>query len=70
MVRRTSQGRDATAIGTTTGIGAAIGAAAGGGTGAAIGAAAGAAAATIGVLARFAMRHYMDSSFYTGDTSG
>ena len=27
-------------------------------------------AATIGVLARFAMRHYMDSSFYTGDTSG
>ena len=46
----TSQGRDATAIGTTTGIGAAVGAAAGGGAGAGIGAGAGAAASTIGVL--------------------
>jgi len=46
----TSQGRDAAAIGTTTGIGAAVGAAAGGGAGAGIGAGAGAAAATIGVL--------------------
>ncbi len=46
----TSKGRDATAIGATTGVGAAIGAAASGGSGAAIGAAAGAAASTIGVL--------------------
>ena len=46
----TSKGRDAAAIGTTTGIGAAIGAAAGGGAGAGIGAGAGAAASTIGVL--------------------
>ena len=46
----TSQGRDATAIGTTTGIGAAVGAAADGGFGAGVGAAAGAAASTIGVL--------------------
>ena len=46
----TSQGRDATAIGTTTGVGAAVGAAAGGGVGAGIGAGAGAAASTIGVL--------------------
>lgn len=45
-----SRGRDATAIGATTGAGAAIGAAASGGSGAAIGAAAGAAASTIGVL--------------------
>ncbi len=46
----TSQGRDATAIGTATGIGAAVGAAADGGFGAGVGAAAGAAASTIGVL--------------------
>jgi len=46
----TSNGRDATAIGTTTGIGAAIGAAAAGGAGAGIGAGAGAAASVIGVL--------------------
>jgi hypothetical protein len=46
----TSRGRDAAAIGTTTGIGAAVGAAAGGGAGAGIGAGAGAAASTIGVL--------------------
>jgi hypothetical protein len=46
----TAKGRDATAIGTTTGIGAAVGAAAGGGAGAGIGAGAGAAASTIGVL--------------------
>jgi hypothetical protein len=46
----TSQGRDAAAIGTTTGVGAAVGAAAGGGVGAGIGAGAGAAASTIGVL--------------------
>jgi hypothetical protein len=46
----TSKGRDAAAIGTTTGVGAAIGAAAGGGAGAGIGAGAGAAASTIGVL--------------------
>jgi hypothetical protein len=45
-----SQGRDAAAIGTTTGIGAIVGAAAGGGEGAAIGAAAGAAAGIAGVL--------------------
>ena len=47
----TSKGRDAAAIGTTTGAGAAIGAAAGGGMGAGIGALAGAAASTIGVFA-------------------
>ncbi len=46
----TSQGRDAQAIGTTTGVGAAIGAAVGGGKGAAIGGAAGAAAGVAGVL--------------------
>ncbi len=46
----TSHGRDAQAIGTTTGIGAAIGAAARGGEGAGIGAAAGAAAGITGVL--------------------
>ena len=46
----TSVGRDATAIGTTTGIGAAIGGAAAGGMGAGLGAIAGAAASTIGVL--------------------
>lgn len=46
----TSKGRDATAIGATTGVGAAVGAAADGGRGAGIGAAAGAAASTIGVL--------------------
>ena len=50
----TSQGRDAAAIGATTGIGALIGAGAGGyhnaGEGAAIGAGAGAAAGIIGVL--------------------
>jgi hypothetical protein len=46
----TSRGRDAAAIGTTTGIGAAVGAAAAGGVGAGIGAGAGAAASTIGVL--------------------
>ena len=46
----TSKGRDAAALGTTTGIGAAIGAAASGGTGAAIGAGSGALASTIGVL--------------------
>jgi hypothetical protein len=46
----TSIGRDATAIGATTGIGAAIGGAAAGGMGAGIGALAGAAASTIGVL--------------------
>lgn len=46
----TSKGRDATAIGVTTGTGAAIGAAAAGGYGAGIGAAAGAAASAIGVL--------------------
>ena len=45
-----SKGRDATAIGTTTGAGAAIGAAAGGGFGSGMGAIAGAAASTIGVL--------------------
>lgn len=47
----TSKGRDAAAIGTTTGAGAAIGAAAAGGFGAGMGALAGAAASTIGVLA-------------------
>ncbi|MGB0036434.1 MAG: hypothetical protein WBP79_13265 [Candidatus Acidiferrales bacterium] len=46
----TSNGRDAVAVGTTTGVGAAIGAAAGGGTGAGIGAGAGAVAGLIGVL--------------------
>ena len=46
----TSVGRDATAIGTTTGLGAAIGAAAGGGFGAGMGAIAGAGASAIGVL--------------------
>jgi hypothetical protein len=46
----TSVGRDAAAIGTTTGIGAAVGAAADGGFGAGVGAAAGAAASTVGVL--------------------
>jgi len=45
-----SKGRDAAAIGTTTGAGAAIGAAAAGGVGAAAGAGAGAVASTIGVL--------------------
>jgi len=45
-----SIGRDAAAIGTTTGIGAIIGAGAAGGEGAAIGAGAGAAASVIGVL--------------------
>jgi hypothetical protein len=45
-----SKGRDAVAIGTTTGVGAAIGAAAAGGVGAAAGAGAGAIASTIGVL--------------------
>jgi hypothetical protein len=46
----TSVGRDAAAIGTTTGVGAAVGAAAAGGVGAAIGAGAGAVASTVGVL--------------------
>ena len=46
----TSRGRDAVAVGSTTGTGAAIGAAAGGGEGAGIGAAAGAAAGIAGVL--------------------
>ena len=46
----TSVGRDAGAIGVTTGLGAAIGAAAGGGLGAGIGAAAGAVVSTAGVL--------------------
>ena len=46
----TSKGRDAAAIGATTGIGAAIGGAAAGGVGAGAGAAAGAVASTIGVL--------------------
>lgn len=46
----TSQGRDAQAIGTTTGVGAIIGAAAHGGEGAGIGAAAGAGAGLAGVL--------------------
>jgi len=46
----TSKGRDATAVGMTSGLGAMIGAAAGGGSGAAISAGAGAAAAAIGVL--------------------
>ena len=47
---RTSVGRDATAVGTTTAMGAMIGAAADWGTGAAIGAGVGAAAGAIGVL--------------------
>jgi hypothetical protein len=47
----TSQGRDAAAIGTTTGVGAAIGAAADGGFGAGMGAIGGAVVSTIGVLA-------------------
>ena len=46
----TAVGRDAAAIGTTTGIGAAIGAAAAGGFGAGMGAIAGAGASAIGVL--------------------
>jgi hypothetical protein len=46
----TSKGRDAAAIGLTTGTGAAIGAAAAGGTGAAIGAGAGFVASVAGVL--------------------
>jgi len=46
----TTQGRDAAAIGTTTGVGAAVGAVAAGGVGAAIGAGAGAVASTVGVL--------------------
>ena len=46
----TSRGRDATAIGTTTGVGAVIGGTAGEGKGAAIGAGAGAAAGVIGVM--------------------
>jgi BON domain len=45
-----SKGRDAGAVGTTTGVGAIIGAIAGGGEGAGIGAAAGAAAGVAGVL--------------------
>ena len=45
-----SAGRDAAAVGTTTGLGAMIGAAADGGVGAGIGAIAGAAAGAIGVL--------------------
>ncbi len=46
----TSNGRDATAIGTGAGLGAAVGAVADGGFGAGVGALAGAAASTIGVL--------------------
>jgi hypothetical protein len=46
----TSNGRDAAAVGTTTGIGAVIGAGANGGEGAAVGAGIGAAAGIIGVL--------------------
>lgn len=46
----TSRGRDAAAIGTTTGLGAAVGGAAHGGEGAGIGAAIGAAAGVAGVL--------------------
>jgi len=46
----TSNGRDAAAVGTTTGVGAVIGAAANGGTGAAVGAGAGGVAGIIGVL--------------------
>jgi hypothetical protein len=47
---RTSRGRDAGAVGTTTGVGAAIGAAAEGGEGAGVGAAIGAAAGVAGIL--------------------
>lgn len=46
----TSYGRDALAIGTTTGVGAAIGAGVNGGVGAGVGAAAGLVVSTIGVL--------------------
>lgn len=46
----TSYGRDAAAIGTTTGVGAAIGAGVNGGVGAGVGAAAGLVVSTIGVL--------------------
>lgn len=46
----TSYGRDAAAIGATTGVGAAIGAGVNGGVGAGVGAAAGLVASTIGVL--------------------
>lgn len=46
----TSRGRDAQAVGTTTGVGAAIGAAAEGGEGAGVGAAIGAAAGVAGIL--------------------
>jgi hypothetical protein len=46
----TSEGRDAVAIGTTTGIGAAIGAGVNGGVGAGVGAAAGLVAGVLGVL--------------------
>lgn len=47
---RTSRGRDAQAVGSTTGVGAAIGAAASGGEGAGVGAAIGAAAGVAGIL--------------------
>ncbi|MGH9447064.1 MAG: hypothetical protein ACRD3O_15220, partial [Terriglobia bacterium] len=47
---RTSKGRDAGTIATTTGLGAAMGAAANGGIGAAVGAGAGVIAGTVGVL--------------------
>ncbi|HEV2687569.1 MAG TPA: hypothetical protein VGV35_03415, partial [Bryobacteraceae bacterium] len=52
MERRgeTSYGRDAVAIGTTTGAGAAIGAAVNGGVGAGVGAAAGLVVSTVGVM--------------------
>jgi hypothetical protein len=52
MERRgdTSVGRDAAAIGATTGVGAAIGASVNGGVGAGVGAAAGLVASTVGVL--------------------
>jgi len=46
----TSYGRDAAAIGTTTGVGAAIGAGVNGGVGAGVGAAAGLVVSTVGVL--------------------
>lgn len=46
----TSYGRDAAAIGTTTGVGAAIGAGVNGGVGAGVGAAAGLVVSTIGVM--------------------
>jgi len=45
-----STGRDAAAIGTTTGVGAAVGAVAAGGIGAAVGAGAGAVAGAVGVM--------------------